>query len=92
MQIFFQGGEIGRRQIGVEGQVELLPAPQGLGLAAGETATSVLELAGIEDIWTKSNGQTRTTVNFAKATYNALLETAEARVPPHAREAREVIE
>ncbi|MDY6774958.1 30S ribosomal protein S5 [Halorutilales archaeon Cl-col2-1] len=73
-------------------EVELLPAPQGLGLAAGETATSVLELAGIEDIWTKSNGQTRTTVNFAKATYNALLETAEARVPPHAREAREVIE
>lgn len=73
-------------------EVELLPAPRGLGLAGGETVRSVLELAGIEDIWTRSSGQTRTTVNFAKATFNALRNTAEARVPEHAAAQREVIE
>ncbi|WP_254535512.1 30S ribosomal protein S5 [Halomarina litorea] len=73
-------------------EVELRPAPRGLGLAAGETVRSVLELAGIEDIWTRSSGNTRTTVNFAKATFNALRNTAEARVPERAAEQREVIE
>jgi small subunit ribosomal protein S5 len=73
-------------------EVELIPAPRGLGLAAGETVSKVLELAGIEDIWTRSSGKTRTTVNFAKATFNALRSTAEARVPERTREKREVIE
>jgi small subunit ribosomal protein S5 len=73
-------------------EVELIPAPRGLGLAGGETVRHVLELAGIEDIWTRSAGKTRTTVNFAKATFNALRATSEARVPQHAREEREVIE
>ncbi|MDY6780125.1 MAG: 30S ribosomal protein S5, partial [Halobacteria archaeon] len=73
-------------------EVELMPAPRGLGLACGETATHVLELAGIEDVWTRTSGQTRTTVNFGKATVNALLETAEARIPRHAHDEREVVE
>ena len=57
-----------------------------------ETVRHVLELAGIEDIWTRSSGNTRTTVNFAKATFNALQNTAEARVPQETWEKREVIE
>ena len=73
-------------------EVELQPAPRGLGLAGGETVRKVLELAGIEDIWTRSSGNTRTTVNFAKATFNALRHTAEARVPQRTMEKREVIE
>ena len=73
-------------------EVELQPAPRGLGLAGGETVRKVLELAGIEDIWTRSSGNTRTTVNFAKATFNALRNTAEARVPERTFEKREVIE
>jgi small subunit ribosomal protein S5 len=73
-------------------EVEIRPAPRGLGLAGGETPRKVLELAGIEDAWTHSSGKTRTTVNFAKATFIALRNTAEARVPQRAREQREVIE
>jgi small subunit ribosomal protein S5 len=73
-------------------EVELQPAPRGLGLAGGETVRKVLELAGIEDIWTRSSGNTRTTVNFAKATFNALRNTAEARVPQETFRKREVIE
>ena len=67
-------------------RVEVRPAPKGLGLAAAETPRNVLELAGVEDAWTKSHGNTRTTVNLAKATYNALENAAQARVPERVRE------
>jgi len=72
-----------RRTEGKAGSVtvELEPAPLGLGLAASDTVRHVLELAGIEDAWTKSHGNTRTTINLAKATYNALENAAEARGP-----------
>ena len=73
-------------------EVEIQPAPRGLGLAGGETVRHVLELAGIEDAWTHSTGTTRTTVNFAKATFQALQATAEARIPERTLEKREVIE
>lgn len=60
-------------------EVELMPAPSGLGLAAAETVRNVLELAGIEDAWTKSHGNTRTTMNLGKATFIALRNSAQAR-------------
>jgi len=52
--------------------VDLKPAPRGLGITAGTAATQVLEKAGIRDVWTRASGQTRTTINFSKATFNAL--------------------
>ncbi|MGZ0746640.1 MULTISPECIES: 30S ribosomal protein S5 [unclassified Haloparvum] len=67
-------------------EVEIKPAPQGLGLAGAETVRNILELAGVQDAWTSSNGNTRTTVNLAKATFNALRNAAQARTPEHARE------
>ncbi|WP_330632316.1 30S ribosomal protein S5 [Halocatena halophila] len=74
---------LARRTEGKAGSVtvELMPAPLGLGLAASETVRSVLELAGVEDAWTKSHGNTRTTINLSKATYNALMNSAQARGP-----------
>ena len=66
--------------------VEIKPAPQGLGLAAAETVRNILELAGVEDAWTSSDGNTRTTVNLAKATFNALENAAQSRTPRYARE------
>lgn len=59
--------------------VELKPAPRGVGIASGGTAKKVLELAGIKDVWTRSSGQTRTTINFARATFEALKNTATIR-------------
>ena len=64
--------------------VEIIPAPQGLGLAAAPTVRNILELAGVEDAWTRSNGNTRTTVNLAKATYNALQNASQSRTPRRA--------
>ncbi|HDI46763.1 MAG TPA: 30S ribosomal protein S5, partial [Candidatus Methanomethylia archaeon] len=62
---------------GKEGSVvvELLPAPRGVGLVAGDVAKTVLRLAGIEDVWVRARGETRTTQNFAGAVFNALKQT-----------------
>jgi small subunit ribosomal protein S5 len=38
-----------------------------------------MDMAGIKDIWTRTFGSTRTTLNFAMATYNALLNTITVR-------------
>ncbi|MDD1668183.1 MAG: 30S ribosomal protein S5 [Methanomicrobiales archaeon] len=56
-------------------RVTLKPAPQGIGLVTGDIAKKVLGLAGIRDVWGFSSGETRTTINFAKATFNALIQT-----------------
>ncbi|WP_338097940.1 30S ribosomal protein S5 [Methanolapillus ohkumae] len=61
--------------------VTLIPAPRGLGIAAGSTAKKVLEKAGIRDVWTQTEGTTRTTLNFAKATFVALNNVSTMRLP-----------
>lgn len=54
------------------GDILLKPAPRGVGLAASATVRSVLELAGVKDMWTFAKGRTRDKYNMALATYNAL--------------------
>jgi small subunit ribosomal protein S5 len=56
-------------------KITIIPAPRGTGLAAGKVARTVLSLAGIEDAWTSTKGDTRTTSNYAKATFEALKAT-----------------
>ena len=67
---------------GKSGSVEitLKPAPQGIGLATGNVAKKILTLAGIQDCWTFTRGKTKTTVNYAKAVFNALEQNTEMRV------------
>jgi small subunit ribosomal protein S5 len=62
-------------------RVELLPAPRGVGLVAGETAKTILRLVGIQDCWTRTFGSTRTIPSFAYATYFALRETYRVMTP-----------
>ncbi|KUK63906.1 MAG: 30S ribosomal protein S5 [Methanoculleus marisnigri] len=61
-------------------RVTLKPAPQGIGLVTGETPKKVLTLAGIKDVWAFNRGQTRTTINYAKATFEALKQTNFVRI------------
>src|SRR5438093_12586511 len=61
-------------------EVVLKPAPQGVGLAVGDIAKSVLRLAGITDAWGFTKGHTKTTVNYALATFEALKKTALLKV------------
>ncbi|MFA6805581.1 MAG: 30S ribosomal protein S5 [Candidatus Methanomethylophilaceae archaeon] len=60
--------------------VYLKPAPQGIGLAVGDVAKSLLTIAGVKDAWGFARGNTKTKVNYAMATFEALKETARMRV------------
>ncbi|MFW9781446.1 MAG: 30S ribosomal protein S5 [Candidatus Heimdallarchaeota archaeon] len=53
-------------------RIRLIPAPAGVGLASADKVKQLLKLSGIEDIWSKTYGDTRTSENLVKATFNAL--------------------
>lgn len=63
-------------------EVTLIPAPAGVRLAVGDVAKLVLRMAGVKDAWAITKGETRCTVNYAGAVYNALLRTATTKVTP----------
>jgi small subunit ribosomal protein S5 len=65
--------------------VTVKPAPRGLGLAAAEVPKIILRLAGIKDAWTTSKGETRTTLNFAMAVYEALKQTTRVALTERAK-------
>lgn len=56
-------------------RVTLIPAPQGTGLVAAGEMKKILKLAGIKDIYTKTSGTMRTTMNLARACIDALKKT-----------------
>lgn len=60
-------------------EVTLKPAPKGTGLAASDEVKKLLELAGIEDIWVQTRGQTRTRENLVKAAFQALQKLNEMK-------------
>jgi small subunit ribosomal protein S5 len=68
--------------IGRSGSVEVVlkPAPQGVGIAVGDVAKSIMRLAGVRDAWAFARGHTKTTVNFALAAFDALRQTSLMRV------------
>jgi len=52
--------------------VILLPAPKGIGLSVSDENKKLLSLAGIQDVWIKTFGNTKTRYNLVKATFEAL--------------------
>jgi len=56
-------------------RVRLYPAPQGTGLVIGDECKKILKLVGIKDVYGKTFGQTRTTMNLAMALIDALKKT-----------------
>lgn len=62
-------------------KVDLKPAPRGIGLVASEEAKKVLQLAGVQDVWCKSYGQTQTTMNFSWAIVDAFKNLNKMKIP-----------
>ncbi|MBS3091750.1 30S ribosomal protein S5 [Candidatus Pacearchaeota archaeon] len=61
-------------------KVTLIPAPRGTGLVIGNECKKILRLAGIKDVYSMTLGQTRTTINMAKACVDALVKLREFKV------------
>ena len=56
-------------------KVRLIPAPRGAGLVAPPVSKKLFQFAGLQDVYTKTEGTTRTRGNFIKAAYAALART-----------------
>lgn len=74
------------------GQVFLRPAPAGTGIVAGGPVRNVVELAGIQDIVSKSQGSS-TPINIVRATFEGLksLRTAEEVAALRGKEVSEIL-
>lgn len=53
-------------------KVRLVPAPRGAGLVAPPVTKKLFQFAGIHDVYTKTEGKTRTRGNFIKAAFQAI--------------------
>ncbi len=61
-------------------RITLMPAPRGIGLVVSDEVKKVMRLAGINDVWAKSRGQTSSRVNTIHAIFNALGKLNRTRV------------
>lgn len=52
--------------------LRLIPAPRGAGVVAARVPKKVLQMAGVEDVYTASRGSRKTLGNFVKVPHNPL--------------------
>jgi len=62
-------------------RVRLIPAPRGTGLVAAQATKKILAMAGIQDVYCRVTGDTRTTGNFVIACFLALRKTHKILTP-----------
>lgn len=60
-------------------RVELLPAPNGVGLAVSDSIKPIFDLVGIKDLWSDTRGATDTKLNFTRATIDALYKISDLK-------------
>lgn len=63
-------------------RVKLMPAPKGKGLCMEQETAKILRLAGIKDVWSKTDGNLRSTTNFIEAVVDALKKLTTTRIQP----------
>jgi small subunit ribosomal protein S5 len=63
-------------------RIKLMPAPRGKGLCIEKECAKILQLAGVKDIWSKTQGQTKTKLNLIYALMDALKKLSEFKVKP----------
>jgi small subunit ribosomal protein S5 len=61
-------------------KITLKPAPKGKGLCVEKECAKILTLAGIKDIWSKTEGQTKTKLNLIYALIDALSKLSEVKI------------
>ncbi|MFH0874346.1 MAG: 30S ribosomal protein S5 [archaeon] len=64
-------------------KITLIPAPKGVGLCVEKECAKILAFAGIKDVWSKTSGQTRTTLNLIRACESALKDLIKTKIQPH---------
>ena len=73
-------------------EVTLIPAPKGAGLKAEKEIQKILKMAGIRDIWSRSEGQTRSKLNVLYACFEALKKLMQFKLDNKTAESLKVVE
>lgn len=60
--------------------VKIMPAPKGKGLIVEKELAKILKLAGVENAWSRSHGQTKNKINMIKAAEQALRGLAKMKI------------
>lgn len=76
-QLFMRRHAVSSRTLQLTWHVDLqlIPAPRGTGLVASPAVKRLLQLAGVQDVYTSSAGSTKTLENTLKATFVAVGNT-----------------
>lgn len=72
--------------------IRLMPAPKGTGLIVEKEVAKVLKLAGIQDVWSKTFGQTKNKINLVTAAVNALKKLGEVKTLDEHHKALSIVE
>ncbi|MGV8162937.1 MAG: 30S ribosomal protein S5 [Candidatus Nanoarchaeia archaeon] len=67
-------------------KIKLMPAPKGTGLCVEKECAKILALAGIKDVWSKTQGQTKNKINLVKACESALKKLVQTKIRPQDKE------
>jgi len=73
-------------------KIKLMPAPRGTGLCIQRECQKILRIAGIKDVWSKTLGQTSTTINLVSACFDALRKLVEMKMLTKNKEQIGVVE
>lgn len=61
-------------------EITLMPAPKGTGLIVEKECRKILKLAGVTDVWSRTEGQTRSKLNVLNACFKALRELMQFKI------------
>lgn len=70
----------------------LIPAPKGTGLIIEKECQKILKLAGIKDVWSKAEGQTRSKLNVLYACFAALENLVQFKMSQKNADALHIVE
>ena len=72
--------------------IKLMPAPRGTGLCIEGECGKVLKIAGVQDVWSQTFGQTRTKINLIYACFDALKNLMEIKLQEEHQEKLGIVE
>ncbi|MBI3026797.1 30S ribosomal protein S5 [Candidatus Woesearchaeota archaeon] len=61
-------------------EITLMPAPKGTGLIVEKECQRILKLAGVKDVWSRTEGQTRSKLNVLYACFEALQKLMQSKI------------
>ena len=70
----------------------IMPAPKGTGLCLQKECQKLLKMAGIKDVYSKTQGRTVTRINLLKACFDALKKLGSMKIKPEHVEKLGIIE